>query len=698
MPNSSRFIEKFKDAKFRDIVPPAALLLVSFGMCFFAWNQYERSILAEQQTRLELTGEIFKEKISTNVGKVLSAVDNLHQRIEITQGFYFDFWPYDAELIISQNPSFEFIEWIDKRMAIRRVVPLEGNEAAIGLNIGELTYRNADWIRATSDNRINFTHWLELVQGENAFIIDVPVYLQNKLQGTITAGVNFDDALDQLHEEIPDFHCHLYDQHDSLFYCSNRKEESMIEKDEDFFFTSEINVIDNGEDTWRMEVYPTPSFFDVNTHIAGRIGLVLALILSMVMSYTLFLAIGNYRRRLQMQVANEELKGLNENLVKERARAQAASAAKTEFLSNMSHEIRTPLNGILGIINFFKSDPKLNDEQRHHVSLLDATSQNLYGLLHNMLEIERIEADRMEMHIEPFRPIDKLNQLVQNFQSDAEARGLNLKLNVLNGTPYVVEGDGGKFAQILNNLVANAIKFTDQGEVLITYSQRRYSDRLHLSIKVQDTGIGIPKDKLNLAFERFSQVDRGFDRKYEGSGIGLSISKSLATFLGGDIEVESEMGKGSTFAVQLSFQIAEDQGSETDGLIPNAKSDFSEASVLVVEDNELNIRVIKKLLTSMNLKVEVARHGKEAVQIIQEREFNLILMDIHMPIMDGMEATKAIKAMGVSTPIVAVSANVTKEAMRAAEEIGMVDYVTKPFSKKRITALIERYCTLNPAD
>lgn len=680
----SRVITSIKG---QDWIASGLLFVFLGGSFYWAWAQFNAEVHRERIERVRLMGQFAEEQVVTVVNENIDVLDNLRRRLEITDGSYFQFWEHDAERLLAQNPTFQVIEWIDSGMVVREVLPEKGNESALGLDIGALDYRRKGWLKSTRSGRINFTPWLKLTQGGEAFLVDAPVYVNDRLWGTLTAGMDFTKHVNNIFDERIGYHFHLHDHKDLLFYCSDPLKCRPIEVDKSLVYTASLPVIDNVN--WEMQLFPTELFFDQGAEDSNLIGLVLSLGLSLTMAVLLFFLINYSRDRKLVRKANEELTELNRFLSLERQRAEKASAAKTEFLANMSHEIRTPLNGILGLISILRNEGDLSNEQKRNLQLMETSSKNLHGLLNNVLEIERIESGSIDLNMEVFSPEDRLKALIEMFDRDFRDSGIEFKYDFGATGNRAVRGDAVKFIQVITNLLRNAFKFTEHGFVKVTYEERLQATRLVVKIKVQDSGIGIPKEDLEHIFDRFSQMEPVYNKKHEGSGLGLTISKHLVDLMQGSIHVTSEMGVGSTFEVEIPFERVMDRHEEEE--LDVSETDFSDLELLIVEDNELNRLVMQKMLVHYGLYFECAENGLEAVDKVRSKQYDLILMDLHMPEMDGFNATKKIRDMGIKTPIIAVSANVTAEAIKAANDAGMEDYISKPFSRSQLEELLLHY-------
>ncbi|MFN3690165.1 MAG: ATP-binding protein, partial [Fimbriimonadales bacterium] len=362
-----------------------------------------------------------------------------------------------------------------------------------------------------------------------------------------------------------------------------------------------------------------------------------------------------YAQRL-LQEANQRLELALVEANEMAVRAEAASRAKSEFLANMSHEIRTPMNGVLGMVQLLEDTP-LTQEQQELLRTLKNSAHYLLGLLNDILDLSKIEAGKMTLEQIPVDLHALAQEMSALFGGRASEKGLLLEVRVDPNTPQWVLGDPVRLRQIVANFLSNAIKFTHEGSVsLILLPSPTYAQGVWIG--VQDTGIGIPKEKQESLFEAFTQADSSTTRKYGGTGLGLTISKKLAEMMGGRIGVESELGVGSLFFVDLPLPAAQPPQQQSDALPSQpAPAAFPGKRILLVEDNEVNRKVATRLLGKMQVEIDVAVNGLEAVQKATENNYDLILMDCQMPEMDGYEATRVLRARGVQTPIIALTAN-----------------------------------------
>jgi len=403
------------------------------------------------------------------------------------------------------------------------------------------------------------------------------------------------------------------------------------------------------------------------------------------------LSLSLYKNNIIRNESNKLLKEKNQELIIAKNNAEKASKARAEFLSTVSHELRTPLNAINGITHLLLEE-KPKKSQLNYLASLQFSGNYLATFINEILEINKIESNKIELESIPFH----LKELLENIQSSLNKFALTnnneFNLEFDKNIPSYLIGDPTKLSQVFLNLINNALKFTHDGTVTIVAKWiKTKEDIAKINFQIIDTGIGISQDKLELVFENFSQGSVEINRKYGGTGLGLTIVKKLVKVLGGKIKLVSEEGKGSTFSFSLPFKIAESLEEATEKVMNYDEDQFKSKKILLVEDNKINQMITKKMLENKGIVCLIIDNGESAVKLMHNHEYDLVLMDIHLPGINGTEATKQIRAFDTQTPIIALTAISLDENREMLLSYGMNDVITKPFIPEEFYTIISKY-------
>ncbi|MCE7565578.1 response regulator [Aliivibrio fischeri] len=392
-----------------------------------------------------------------------------------------------------------------------------------------------------------------------------------------------------------------------------------------------------------------------------------------------------------------------QDLQQARNEAEAANKSKSRFLASMSHEIRTPMNAVLGLLAILK-DTTLKPNQKELVNTATDSSELLLSIINDILDFSRMEANTFYLENHTFNIHKSLNSVLKTFHPQAQNKQLELSLFIADNVPTYVQGDAHRLRQILLNLVGNSLKFTDDGQVQILVNAEEHEGRIQLHCSVQDSGIGIQQEQLEYLFDEFTMADNSFSRTHEGSGLGLAICQRLVHMMDGTITVNSQYGLGSEFSFniqldkattkEINYLLSKEKIEQQKDIEQQKNCVFSDANILVVEDNHANQIVIKNTLNYAGYSIDIAQNGKEAITKAINTQYDLIFMDISMPEMDGMTATKKIRSLSdthQNMPIIALTAHALSGDKERFIEAGMTDYLSKPFNRSDLLECLAKY-------
>ncbi|MFT5130866.1 MAG: signal transduction histidine kinase/CheY-like chemotaxis protein [Rhodothermales bacterium] len=592
-------------------------------------------------------------------------------------------WEDDAAHLYRNMPGFQAIGWVDTSYVVRWIVPMEGNEAAKDLDLSFEARRREALDSAREKHMPIMTQSIDLVQGGKGFIVFVPIYVDDVFAG-FTSGVFRMHTL--IGGEVEGARRGLtICEGDAILYGASLDGRTA---------TRQLDIHGN---SWELQVGEEEAE-DTNTYssILMTIGCLLALMMGAVVR----LAQTSRLRAEDAERATRELRKREGDLRAARDAAEKASRVKSEFLTNMSHEIRTPMNGVLGFTELLLSTA-ITHTQEEYLRIVQTSADSLLTVINDILDFSQIEVGQLRLNPITFCLRDVIISTIAIFSSHARQKSLNLRCKIPDNLPAAVAGDADRLRQVLVNLLGNAIKFTDSGSVTLNVQADTSGAHVDLCLEVVDTGLGIDDGQMARIFEGFAQVDGSLTRAYSGTGLGLAISQQLAEMMGGKIEVESKPGEGSTFRFCVRFPIVDapvsvatlpphtGASAKTTVLLPRDRR-----CVLVAEDNPINQMLTRSHLRLYSIDVRLAESGPEVLQQWREGKVDLILMDVQLPTLSGLDTTRRIREYeaqnGGHIPIIALTARAMKGDREECLAAGMDDYVTKPFTREQLMAALNR--------
>ncbi|HBR52870.1 MAG TPA: hypothetical protein DEA82_01275 [Flavobacteriaceae bacterium] len=646
-------------------------VIVSLVIYVQANKQLEQELEGQTVTLGTMVVNDFERTVRNNV----LALENLKDRIEESNGEFMNYFESDAMRIMSQHPAIKFVEWIDENGIIREIHPIEKNKAAYLLDIKPIAYRYNDWLVNSKKDQSNMTSWVALTQQGKAFLIDVPIFIDGDFKGTVSAGMDFESQFNDLNKNLKNLDIKLVDEEGNEFYRFNKLGQDDVSESKRY--TSSVQPIPNIDKAWSFQLLLGGNSIYKERDLIQKTGLSYGFFISLLVGLLVIYFLQSRERTKHQMVVNNTLVQLNQELKNQKRAAQEASKHKSDFISNMSHEIRTPLNAILGFVEILHAKNLLRNE-RLYLRLMKNSAQNLLGLVNDILDIHKIEAGKAVVSKEVFKPSEKFRQLIATYESQIVENNLSLKTNISTEDQYAVISDSSKFNQIITNIISNAIKFTSKGGIQITYDESLEDGKLIVTYTISDTGVGIPKDKLQSIFQRFVQVENGTKKRHVGGGLGLAITHELVQLLGGTITVTSKEKKGSSFTVCLPMDIVETPTETNKTEIP----DLSGLRCLIIDDNRINRMILFNFLQKTGVHIDNVGSGRQAIAKATNVDYDIVFMDVHMPDMDGFETTRKLLEINQESTVIGVSADVTLEAIEKAKASGMKDYLTKPIEKE----------------
>ncbi len=397
-----------------------------------------------------------------------------------------------------------------------------------------------------------------------------------------------------------------------------------------------------------------------------------------------------FKNYLDYRKLNRKLFESNEQLKIANIKSEEASLLKSQFLSNVSHELRTPLYGVIGMADIIESE-HVELKKDKYFNALKFSSNYLLSLINDVLNVYKIEDTKFELIYENVEIRKEISVIRESLGIIAKSNKNQLNIEVSDTVPQFVKTDLTRFSQILINLISNSLKFTKKGVVSIKLDLLEEDTTQKIQIQIEDNGIGIPEEYLDKIFEKFVQVDVNLNEQYKGTGLGLSIVKRLVDLFKGEISVKSKINEGTIFTVKIPYIQADCEVVYKQNLVLETKNNKTNLNILIVEDNKINQMVTKKLLDKSDHTCKIAENGLEAIELIEKHKFDLILMDIHMPVLNGFDASKKIRELGITTPIIALTASDKNEIINEMAINGINDVLVKPFEIKDLQVIIEKH-------
>ena len=650
------------------LVFPLFLSLLLLVITMLINYSYRESFYKNQMAELEKRELELAEEFNTSFQQTFQGLTRMARRW--SQGRYDkESWSDDALAYFVDYDNLQALSWVDRTYHVRWIEPLKGNEQAVNLNLAFEERRRVALNKAKAKKSQTVTGPINLVQGGKGFLVYFPLDKKGEFDGFISVVFRTEKVFGNFMKSYSQKYAY------KIIYLDEAVTEH---KDfQDLTGAADLSVLGNG---WKIKVSPLDENYFISSYqkFIIPIGAVVALFVA-----AIALLLQNSRSKsIELEEVNKNLIHKNMELDKAKKRSEDASAAKSRFLANMSHEIRTPLNGIVGAAELSQQCTNTKDMAEYN-DIIISSSKSLMDIINDILDFSKIESGKLSIEKKSTDIPDLLKSIYALMVQVAKEKSLSLEFNIPEGMHPYWETDEVRLRQILINLLGNAIKFTKDGTVSLDVMVNE--DVLEFS--VHDTGVGIAGERLNSIFEEFEQEDTSTTRKFGGTGLGLAISKQLSLLLGGDLKVISKLNHGSTFTLRLHLK----RSQETISRITKKLHSFHQERILLCEDNKTNQLIASKVLKKLGLQVDVANDGSEGLNLYKKNDYQLILMDMQMPVMDGLEAARAIRNENQDIPIIALTANVTMEDNELCKNAGMNAFLTKPLNTDLLSTELDKW-------
>ena len=635
-------------------------------VCLFIRN----SVIQQEKLKAEYTVNSTIDRVEIKLESYIQKVDFLKKTIE--SGIELDdaYFQSIASRLYGDDPAVKTIELAPNGI-IQNVYPFKENQKAIGMNMLAEHERKEAATLAKDTRKYTLEGPYDLKQGGKGALLYDPIYVNEEFWGFSILVIDWDAFLDEIH--LSDLKKASYD------FVIWKKDRSTKEKI--VIAQSSKNIDSNTllikckppNNKWNFEIVPKQGW--INTYVIRSL-----VIASVLIDFLVTAAIAQFeiRHRKDLEYASQ--------IEWQAKKAQEASAAKSRFLFSMSHDIRTPMNAIMGYTELMEKNVGNIEKEKDYLSKIHSSSKFLLDLINSILEMARIESGKETLNIKACNIFDVLDSLNSVFEKLAHEKGLEYQCTIKIQHPYIY-CDPIKLEEILLNIIGNSIKYTDEGMVLIQIEE---GESGQFQCMIQDTGIGMSEAYLPHAFEDFSREKSGTQTSVKGTGLGLAIVKSLVELMHGTIEISSQVNQGTTTRIKFHFEIAKE--SELEKNQETNIIDLKGKHILLAEDNDLNAEIAMTLLSDYGLIVDHVSDGIACVKKVKENKYDLILMDIQMPNMDGYQATQKIREFS-DIPIVAMTANAFEEDKQKALSIGMNGHIAKPIDMDKVISTLSRVLT-----
>ena len=666
---------------------PILIVLTGTAISLCLWQ----ALTAIEQSTLNKATKTEAVNLTNSVKRQFNseiiALERMSNRWEAQGGSPRQTWETDAASYVKDYESFQAIEWVDRDFHVRWIVPMQGNEKAIGLDLGFEERRRKALEAARRGKKPVVTRTVKLVQGGDGILVYSPIFIDEEFDGFILGVFRVKELFDSLlpKELRANYSVSIYDGEKKVYSTEQGRpiSEPLVEQTdavEEHFETFGVD--------WKVKVSPLPNTPASMRTAVNHIGLLIGILFSALIAWAVYLAQKTRIRANETTVANKNLNlevtrrvEIESKLKEAHGAALESVRLKSEFLANMSHEIRTPMNGVIGMLDLLL-ETELDDEQLEFANTVQTSADSLLTVIDDILDFSKIEAGKLEFVNSDFELKSVVEKTIEIFAGQVKQKDIEISCLINIDVPRFVLGDPQRLRQILTNLVGNAVKFTKKGEVFLrVFKESETETHTELKFVLQDTGIGIPKEAQGYLFHAFTQADGSMTRKYGGTGLGLTITKQLVELMNGEIDFESEPGKGSTFFFTAHF---ENQASKPESAI-QPLGNFEELKAIVVDDHATNRKVITHQLSAWGVAIDQAEDADDGLNQMRAaaesgNPYDLAILDLMMPETDGFELARQINADELisETKLILMPSFGQHGHHETSKEAGIEAYLIKP--------------------